>query len=203
MREAFKRMSKVDRIIYILVVSVIVVASVIIWRQIMRVKEVQEPLIVEERASTTVPEEVIEDIPKEAVVEKLPRYGFTEDEVYLLAQLLCGDANVDGDGEYDFAFQEQINGHEAAKVLTVVMNRVESPLFPNTVKEVVLDHNSKFYQFDVMPANAEKTPSSRAIALVGLWCTLYDQHDEDILVCPSDHLYFTGDGVTNTTSTHW
>ena len=39
-----------------------------------------------------------------AIPEIKPRYGFTDDEVYLMAVLLSGSKYVDGDGEYDVDF---------------------------------------------------------------------------------------------------
>ena len=79
-----------------------------------------------------------------------PRYGFSYDEVYLLAQLLCGAYSYDGDGEYDFVWQAlhtEINYYEVSKVLCVVMNRVRDDRFPNTVTDVVMQKG----QFAVMP----------------------------------------------------
>lgn len=124
-----------------------------------------------------------------------PRYGFTEDEVYLLAQLLCGSGSKDGDGEYDIDFKTEINYCEVAKVLCVVMNRVRSDSFPNTVTDVVMQKG----QFSVMPRNAQKTPSDIAIQTVQEWCDAYDRFDGGAQNIPEDHLYFTGNGITNTT----
>lgn len=131
----------------------------------------------------------------EEPAEPEPRYGFTEDEVYLLAQLLCGSGNKDGDGEYDIDFKTEINYCEVAKVLCVVMNRVRSDSFPNTVTDVVMQKG----QFSVMPLNAQKTPSDIAIQTVQEWCDAYDRFDGGVQNIPEDHLYFTGNGVTNTT----
>lgn len=127
--------------------------------------------------------------------EPEPRYDFTEDEVYLLAQLLCGSGSKDGDGEYDIDFQTEINYCEVAKVLCVVMNRVRSDSFPNTVTDVVMQKG----QFSVMPRNAQRTPSDIAIQTVQEWCDAYDRFDGGAQNIPEDHLYFTGNGVTNTT----
>lgn len=131
----------------------------------------------------------------EPTLEVEPRYGFTEDEIYLLAQLLCGDKSVDGDGEYDIDYQKEINYYEVSKVLCVVMNRVCSKDFPNTVAGVVLQKG----QFSVMPRNANKEPSDIALQTAREWCEAYDNHSNFIQVVPTNHLFFTGNGVANIT----
>lgn len=149
------------------------------------------PIIEEPVAAVTEPEPV--------VVE--PRYGFTDKEVYLLAQLLCGSSKVDGDGEYDFVytakyFPDKLNYCEISKVLCVVMNRVRSEQFPNTVSEVVLQKG----QFSPMPKNAKKTPDDLAIQKVQEWCDAYDDWDTGVQNVPEDHLYFhAGPHLTNVT----
>ena len=151
-----------------------------------------EPPIIEEPVV-----EVTE--PEPVVVE--PRYGFTDEEVYLLAQLLCGSSKVDGDGEYDFVytakyFPDKLNYCEISKVLCVVMNRVRSEQFPNTVSEVVLQKG----QFSPMPKNAKKTPDDIAIQKVQEWCDAYDNWDTGVQNVPEDHLYFSsGPNLTNVT----
>lgn len=151
----------------------------------------EPPIIEEPVVAVTEPEPV--------VVE--PRYGFTDEEVYLLAQLLCGSSKVDGDGEYDFVytakyFPDKINYCEISKVLCVVMNRVRSKQFPNTVSEVVLQKG----QFSPMPKNAKKTPDDIAIQKVQEWCDAYDNWDTGVQNVPEDHLYFSaGPNLTNVT----
>lgn len=148
------------------------------------------PIIEEPVVAVTEPEPVIE-----------PRYGFTDDEVYLLAQLLCGSSSIDGDGEYDFVWTakydpDNINYCEISKVLCVVMNRVRSEQFPNTVSEVVLQKG----QFSPMPKNAKKTPDDLAIQKVQEWCDAYDNWDTGVQNVPEDHLYFhAGPHLTNVT----
>lgn len=123
------------------------------------------------------------------------RYGFTEEDICLLSQLLCGDKTKDGDGEYDFDFATTINYYEIGKVLNVVMNRVRSDIFPNTVKDVILQAG----QFSVMPKNSSKEPSAKAIYVVTEWCKAYDSHLSIIQIIPEDHLYFSGNGTINIT----
>ena len=150
-----------------------------------------EPVVVEPVVAVTEPEPIVEE----------PRYGFTDEEVYLLAQLLCGSSKVDGDGEYDFVytakyFPDKLNYCEISKVLCVVMNRVRSEQFPNTVSEVVLQKG----QFSTMPKNAKKTPDDIAIQKVQEWCNAYDNWDTGVQNVPEDHLYFSaGPNLTNVT----
>lgn len=126
-----------------------------------------------------------------------PRYGFTEDDIVLLAQLLCGDKSIDGDGEYDIDFKDpnNLNYNEISKVFCVVMNRVRSDLFPNTVSEVIFEDG----QFSVMPENSTAVPSDIAIDVTTDWCTSYDNYDPGVQSIPETDLYFSGDGITNLT----
>lgn len=123
------------------------------------------------------------------------RYGFTDEDIYLLAQLLCGSKGYDGDGEYDIDFEDDINYHEVSKVLTVVMNRVRSNRFPSTVREVVLQEG----QFSPMPENLKTEPSDVALRTVREWCECYDLGINFVQAVPETHLFFRGDSFTNTT----
>lgn len=68
---------------------------------------------------------------------ELPRYGFTEDEIYLMAVLLSGSKYVDGDGEFDIDYGRDEEYDQISLVLGVVMNRVRSENWQNTVSEVI------------------------------------------------------------------
>lgn len=157
----------------------------------------------EAEVSTTTPEDILEPtifIPEPTITPLLeediiPRYGFTEDDIYLLAQLLCGGKDYDGDGEYDIDFEKNINYYEVGKVLSVVMNRVRSDVYPDTVYEVVTQEG----QFSPMPKNLTKEPSDIALRTVREWCEAYDNYINLVQVVPESHLYFRGDSFTNTT----
>lgn len=125
------------------------------------------------------------------VEKKPPRYGFTEDDIYLLTVLLCGSASKDGDGEYDIDFGNRDRQDQISLVLAVVMNRVRSPKFPNTVKEVVWAKN----QFSVMPQWKGGLPSVKkeSLEIVRDWCQRYDNW-EKVQDIPEDHLYFKASG---------
>lgn len=138
------------------------------------------------------------DIPEAPILideEVQLQYGFTDDEIYLLAQVLSGDGDVDGDGEYDIDFQDEINYYEVGKVLGVIMNRVRSDDFPNTVTDVVTQKG----QFSVIPRNLTREPSDISLQTVKEWCTAYDNYINLVQVVPKNHLFFTGDGKINTT----
>lgn len=126
-----------------------------------------------------------------------PRYGFTDEEVYLLAQLLCGSAKISGDGEYDFVWKGKVTNYgEMCKVLCVVMNRVRSDSFPNTVKEVVMQKG----QFTGISKRLHTTPDELAVTTIKAWCDAYDLGDIGVQTIPEDHLYFgAGKNLTNVT----
>lgn len=133
-----------------------------------------------------------------------PRYGFTENDIYLLAQLLCGDKNKDGDGEYDFTWNIQndrpIDYHQIGLVLCVVMNRVRSDSFPNTVKDVILQSG----QFSVFPQNLKSDPDPLVIQEIRNWCEVYDIWNTTIQCIPENHLYFSsGPNLTNISRANW
>ena len=126
---------------------------------------------------------------------KPPRYGFTEEEIYLMAVLLCGSKDVDGDGEYDFDYGHDDRYDQISLVLCVVMNRVRSDVYPDTVSEVIWQKG----QFSPMPQWNKKLPQVSDISLqrVTEWCKAYDAHDMGVQSIPEDYLYFSGNGMEN------
>ena len=129
------------------------------------------------------------------VVETPKRYGFTDDDIYLMTVLLCGSGKTDGDGEYDIDFDTNINHDQVSLVLSVVMNRVMSDRFSNTVSEVIWAQG----QFSPMSRwkNGLPTVSDKSYQIVKDWCVAYDAHDLSIMSIPEDHLYFAGNGKIN------
>ena len=129
------------------------------------------------------------------VVETPKRYGFTDNDIYLMTVLLCGSGKTDGDGEYDIDFDNNIDHDQVSLVLSVAMNRVMSDRFPNTVSEVIWAQG----QFSPMPRwkNGLPTVSDKSYQIVKDWCVAYDAHDLSIMSIPEDHLYFAGNGKTN------
>lgn len=137
----------------------------------------------------------------EEVIRK-PKYGFTEKDIYLLTVLLCGSGKKDGDGEYDFDFMQKDNiltsthtRQQISLVLNVVMNRVNSKQFPNTVSKVVWAKN----QFSYMPhwRNGLPKVNPESYAIVKEWCDAYDAYDNSVVTIPTNHLYFSGNGTVN------
>ena len=131
-----------------------------------------------------------------------PVYSFSDDEIYLLAQLLCGQAGTDGDGEYDFETQiakGTLNWSEINKVLEVVMNRVLTPgIYADNVTDVVLQPGA----FSVMPKNASKTPSPEVVNTIRYWCDAFNS-PEYVPSVPKDHYWFYGSRGGNITRNHW
>lgn len=145
-------------------------------------------------------ETILPSIPDVTQAVVPPRYGFTEDEIYLLAQLICGDASNDGDGEYDFVWQASYGGrphyYEMSKVLCVIMNRQRSGYWSSDVREIVLQPG----QFTPMPKNLDTTPDPLAIEEIRKWCQAYDAYDPEAQVIPETHMYFSsGPNLTNIT----
>ncbi|MDX9917313.1 MAG: cell wall hydrolase [Gudongella sp.] len=148
----------------------------------------------------------VTDLPEEVVLEESepiipPRYGFTDDDIYLMTVLLCGSGDTDGDGEYDVDFGNQDNHEQISLVLSVVMNRVMSSKFPNTVSEVIWAPN----QFSPMPRWRGGLPKVKpeSYAIVKAWCDAYDSNDLTVMSIPETHLYFTGNGTINKSRERW
>lgn len=76
-------------------------------------------------------EEVYNEVP-------LPEYEFTEEEIYMLAQ--CVEAEA---GKYQYAPDGQ------KYVTQVILNRLHSSSFPDTLKEVIYQKNGNVPQFSV------------------------------------------------------
>lgn len=131
-----------------------------------------------------------------------PRYGFTNEEVYILAQLLCGDESYDGDGEYDFvygALHNEMNYCEMSKILCVVMNRVRDEAFPDTISKVIFEEG-QFAGY----SRTDTEPSDIAIAKIQQWCESYDRWDPCVQSIPESHLYYeAGPDLTNITGESW
>ena len=133
--------------------------------------------------------------PEYAPVLIAPRYGFTDNDIYLMTVLLCGSGKTDGDGEYDVDFDNKDNHGQISLVLSVVMNRVMSDRFPNTVSEVVWQKG----QFSPMPRWKKRLPvvSDGSYDIVKTWCEAYDNYDSSVIHIPESHLFFSGNGVIN------
>ena len=115
--------------------------------------------------------------------------------------LLCGSGKTDGDGEYDVDFYNKDNHGQISLVLSIIMNRVKSDRFPNTVSEVIWAKG----QFSPMPKWKKGLPvvSDNSYQIVKAWCEAYDNHDLSIMSIPESHLYFVGNGKINKSRERW
>jgi len=131
----------------------------------------------------------------EPIIKPPLRYGFTNDEIYLMAVLLTGSKDVNGDGEFDFDYGRSDEYDQISLVLCVVMNRVRSNKYPNTVSEVIWQEN----QFHPMRKWKKSLPqvSDISLQIVTDWCEAYDANDPGAQTIPEEHLYFSGNGRVN------
>lgn len=187
-------------LIGVIVWSIILVSVLTLWPR--TVATSIEPEVVIETQFVYVYKEA--DLPEEFIVvepENPPKYSFTEDDIYLMTVLLCGSGKTDGDGEYDVDFYNSDNHDQISLVLSVVMNRVMSNKFPDTVAEVIWAPN----QFALMPRWKQGLPkvSAESYQLVKEWCEAYDAHDLSVMSIPESHLYFAGNGVINRSRERW
>lgn len=129
-----------------------------------------------------------------------PKYGFTDEEIYLMTVLLSGSKYVDGDGEYDIDYGNRDNYEQISLVLSVVMNRINSSQFPDTISEVIWQRN----QFSPMTRWTKGLPKVSDISynIVKAWCYKYDNYI-DVVTIPDKHLYFWGNGRVNTSRERW
>lgn len=127
---------------------------------------------------------------------RAPQYGFSDDDIYLMTVVLSGSKHVSGDGEYDIDYGNQDRQDQISLVLGVIMNRVRSNLYPDTVSEVIWQRG----QFAVMKRwKKTKLPevSDESLEIVREWCNAYDHYESEVQIIPKNHLYFWGDGKEN------
>ena len=86
---------------------------------------------------------------------------------------------------------------EQAAVMWCVLNRVDSPLYPDSVAEVVTQTN-QFYGY------SESNPiTQEMLQLANSVLTYWSEGDDSGRVLPKEYLYFTGDGKHNYFYTTW
>ena len=192
----YKFMRRIDDRLVIMFCYTLLIVLITTWTTTVIVKsEVRE--IVKTKIIYVYRDQVTPEVlPAPETIEPTPkRYGFTDSDIYLMTVLLCGSGKTDGDGEYDIDFDTNINHDQVSLVLSVVMNRVMSDRFSNTVSEVVWARG----QFSPMSRweNGLPTVSDKSYQIVKDWCVAYDAHDLSIMSVPEDHLYFAGNGTIN------
>lgn len=72
--------------------------------------------------------EFLVEVREEQILKEAAKRSFTEEELYILAHVICGEAQCYSD-------EEQLY------VGSVVLNRVSSEYYPNSIKEVVFQQN--------------------------------------------------------------
>ena len=192
----YKFMRRIDDRLVIMFCYTLLIVLITTWSTTVIVKsEVRE--VVKTKIIYVYRDQVIPEVlPAPETIEPKPkRYGFTDSDIYLMTVLLCGSGKTDGDGEYDIDFDTNIDHDQVSLVLSVVMNRVMSDRFSNTVSEVIWAPG----QFSPMSRwkNGLPTVSDKSYQIVKDWCVAYDAHDLSIMSIPEDHLYFAGNGKIN------
>ena len=192
----YKFMRRIDDRLVIMFCYTLLIVLITTWSTTVIVKS-EDREIVKTKIIYVYRDQVNQEVlPTPETIEPTPKkYGFTDSDIHLMTVLLCGSGKTDGDGEYDIDFDTNIDHDQVSLVLSVVMNRVMSDRFPNTVSEVVWARG----QFSPMPRwkNGLPTVSDKSYQIVKDWCVAYDAHDLSIMSIPEDHLYFTGNGTIN------
>ena len=113
----------------------------------------------------------------------LKNYEPTQEEIEMMAQVLHHKARgVDSE-------------MERAAVVWCILNRVESPLYEDTVKDVLLHE----HQFSVYDPDLEVRSSIRSLVrdVVERWHREMQGREDVGRVLPEEYLYFWGDGEHN------
>ena len=191
----YKFMRRIDDLL-IMICYTLLIILITAWSTTVIVKS-EDREVVKTKIIYVYRDQVIPEVlPAPETIEPKPkRYGFTDSDIYLMTVLLCGSGKTDGDGEYDIDFDNNIDHDQVSLVLSVVMNRVMSDRFSNTVPEVIWAPG----QFSPMSRwkNGLPTVSDKSYQIVKDWCVAYDAHDLSIIPIPEDHLYFAGNGKIN------
>ena len=192
----YKFMRRIDDLLVIMFCYTLLIVLITTWSMTVIVKS-EDREVVKTKIIYVYRDQVIPEVlPAPETIEPKPkRYGFTDSDIYLMTVLLCGSGKTDGDGEYDIDFDTNIDHDQVSLVLSVVMNRVMSDRFSNTVPEVIWTRG----QFSPMSRwkNGLPTVSDKSYQIVKDWCVAYDAYDLSIMSIPEDHLYFAGNGKIN------
>lgn len=188
--------SKHQAVLYVILVALLLAVIVALWPR-PKVADVIEPPKIKPQEIEVVEEKMAVSEPASTPVPTPipPRYGFKDDDIYLMAVLLSGSKYVDGDGEFDIDYGRDDEYDQISLVLATVMNRVQSNKWPNTVSKVIWAPG----QFSTMPQWKNGLPEVSDISLkrVKEWCKAYDSNDIGAQTIPENHFYFSGDGKFN------
>lgn len=134
-----------------------------------------------ENPATSEENPVIDEAEKEAEPAGTP---WTQEDVEYLARTMWGEARG-------------CTVTEQAAVAWCVLNRVDDPRFPNTVREVV----TAPYQFaGYIPGNPVEPDM---VALAADVLTRWAAGDDAGRVLPREYVFFSGDGIHNTYTTEY
>ena len=112
-----------------------------------------------------------------------------EEDVEMLAKLVWGEARgVD-------------SIEQKAAVIWCVLNRVDSPKYPNTIAEVVMQKHQFTGYDDSHPVTAELSGIAEDVLI--RWYQEKAGADNVGRTLPSEYLFFVGDGVHNYFSEEW
>lgn len=119
-----------------------------------------------------------------AKAESTPSPTYTEDDLYWLAKIVFAEA------------EDQPDKGQIA-VANVVLNRVKSDEFPDTIKKVIFQKTGKIYQFSpVMDGRIKLEPDERAIKNAKLAL-------EGTQIVPEDVLFFYDPNPKLTSRGNW
>lgn len=110
----------------------------------------------------------------------------TRDEVYCIARIIHGEASVCSD-------------EVKACTAYVVLNRVDAPNYPDTIREVC-EQEGQFAGW-LRECSSKPTEAEREMAyeIIKAWKNCDDRYRP----IPSDYLYFRGNGTTNYFTTYF
>ncbi len=134
---------------------------------------------------TTAPIETmhVTEVATPAVYETEPKFVPNEDDVEMLAKLVWGEARgVDSTAQ-------------KAAVIWCVLNRVDSPRFPNTIAEVVTQRHQFTGYSESFPVTSELSGIAEDVLI--RWYQEKAGADNVGRTLPSEYLFFVGDGVRN------
>ena len=141
---------KKEDICLIIIALIVIISSFILVPEVSMAQEYNEPIMVEAKPileeleiETTSMEpsivveveeivEIVEELPESEPIDILTT--ISEEELYYLAE--CVEIEAEGEG---------LEGKTA--VACVILNRLESDTFPDTIKEIVSQKKGKYYQF--------------------------------------------------------
>lgn len=132
---------------------------------------------------------IVEPTATQSAAEPTPAWEPDEADVEMLAKLIWGEA------------RGIPSTTEKAAVVWCVLNRVDSPKYPDTIAEVVTQ-SCQFVGYKASNPTTEELMEIARDVLVR-WHSEKNGTSDVGRVLPKDYLYFTGDGVRNYYTAEW